>query len=204
MSGLVRAALIADVPRIVGVHESAFPGFLLTSLGRPFLSAMYRGFVAEPGGILLVAEQPDSRIVGLLAGTSLPAHFFRTLRRRHGFAMGIGAIPGLLRHPVRVGERLWAAVRYRGDRPASLPGYWLLSSLGIAAGHSGSGIGAALTGEFCERARREGAPGVYLLTDQDDNEAALRFYTKREFVHHAEQVRPDGRRLLILARTFSR
>jgi len=199
---LVRTAAQTDVPEIVTVHERAFPDFFLTTLGRAFLTSMYRGFIEQPGGTLLVGERTGSGIVGLLAGTRAPDEFFRSLRRRRGMVMGLSAIPGLIRHPVRVGERLWAAVRYRGDAPVSLPGYWLLSSLGIDPGHAGSGVGGALTTDFCERARRESAPGVYLLTDQDDNEAALRFYTKRGFVQHAAQRRPNGRRLLILARSF--
>jgi predicted N-acetyltransferase YhbS len=103
---------------------------------------------------------------------------------------------------VRVAERLLAAVRYRGDPPVALPGYWLLSSLGVARSFAGQGAGGAMVACYCENARRAGAPGVYLLTDASDNDATQRFYARNGFTVHSTQERPDGRRLLILIRSF--
>jgi GNAT superfamily N-acetyltransferase len=163
---------------------------------------MYGNFAAEPGGVLLVADS-GSEIAGLVAGTAIPGEFFGRVRRRHGVAMALSAIPALVRHPIRVGERLLAAIRYRGDRPAGLPeGFWLLSSLGVARSHARRGIGATLVEEFCIRARDGGARGAYLLTDQDDNDTVRRFYAALAFREHVALHRRDGRRLLVLTRTF--
>lgn len=204
MSLSIRVAVPDDVPAVVRVHQSAFPGFLLTQLGSRFLIRLYRGFVTERSGRLLIAEDSVDGIVALLAGTSAPADFFRRMRRRHGVSMAVAALPELLRHPLRVGERLFTAMRYRGDRPVALPNYWLLSSLGVSAARAGSGIGAALVTRFCEEAVREAAPGVYLLTDQDNNETTQRFYARHGFTTHSAQHRRDGRRLVVLARSFSK
>jgi GNAT superfamily N-acetyltransferase len=114
--------------------------------------------------------------------------------------MALASIPGLLRHPIRIGERLLAAVRYGGDQPVALSGYWLLSSLGVEPDHACSGIGTTLVNRFYNMAGEERAAGIYLLTDLKDNGSVLNFYTKRQFVVHSRNRRRDGRQLLVLAR----
>jgi ribosomal protein S18 acetylase RimI-like enzyme len=204
MSPSVRAAVPDDIQDIVHVHESAFPGFLLTDLGSRFLTMLYSAFITQEDGILLVAESSRGTVVGLLAGTRAPTHFFRALRARRGIAMALASIPGLARHPIRIGERLLAAVRYGGDQPPALPGYWLLSSLGVEPDHASSGIGTILVNRFYNMAEEERAPGIYLVTDLKDNDAVLSFYAKRQFVVHSRNRRRDGRQLLVLARRFIR
>jgi len=203
MSVLVRPAVPADVARIVSVHQSAFEGFLLTQLGTRFLTLFYRAFLEQEGGQLLVAVDAAGQVIGLLAGIRTPSVFFATLRRRRAVSFAFAAVPALVRHPLIVAERLWAAIRYRGDRPVALPGYWLLSSLGVAKFSIGAGAGGALVTRFCEDASRAGAPGVYLLTDASENEATQHFYARHGFAVYGTQKRSNGRQLLILTRSFS-
>jgi ribosomal protein S18 acetylase RimI-like enzyme len=202
MSLSVRRAEPADIRQVVRVHQGAFPGFLLTDLGPRFLTMLYSAFVGQDDGILLLAESSRDGVVGLLAGTRAPPHFFRALRARRGIAMALASIPGLARHPIRIGARLLAAIRYGGDQPPTLPGYWLLSSLGVQPEHASSGIGTILVNRFYNMAREARAPGIYLLTDVKDNEAVLNFYAKRQFVVHSRNRRRDGRELLVLAQRF--
>lgn len=197
----VRPAVAEDVADIVRVHMSAFPGFFLTMLGPRFLRRLYCGFVDERQlGVLLVAQEAESTICGLLAGSRAPERFFRTIRRRQGVAMVVVALPAAMRHPLRVIGRLLAAVYYRGDQPADLPGYWLLSSLGVEKGRGGSGIGEALVSQFCDLAGAAHARGIYLVTDDDDNDRAQRFYCKCGFDIHSRRVRGDGRRMAVMTR----
>lgn len=193
----VRPASLQDIPAVVSVHLSAFPDFFLTSLGETFLSHLYAGFVEEDIATLLVIET-QGHIVGFAAGVSAPKTLFQRMRRKRGLHMIRAAIPQLLRHPVRVAERLFAAIRYRGDQPPDLPDYWLLSSLGIAADCTGRGFGQRLVSAFCELAVAASAKGVYLLTDADSNGRTLAFYSKCGFVYHSLAVRRDGRRLSVI------
>jgi len=202
MTLVVRAARDTDIEGLVAAHVSAFPGFLLTSLGPRFLTTFYRAFLGDETALLLIAEGSERRVTGFLAGVLAPERYFGRLRLTRGAKLGFAALPALARHPSRVGKRLLAAVVYRGDRPPGLPDYWLLSSLGVHAEASGMGAGGALMVRFLDLARRAGARGVYLLTDGSDNAATLRFYDRHGFVVHAERTRPDGRRLLVLTRSF--
>lgn len=199
----VTNAVLADVPDVVCVHEQAFRGFLLTDLGPRFLSSLYAGFITIPDGRLLVARNADDKIVGLLAATCAPSDFFRIMRRRRGIHMAISAVPSLLRHPLRIGERLLSALFYRGDQPEELPGYWLLSSLGVASDEGHKGVASALISHFLDNSHRSGAEGVYLLTDQQNNDSVLKFYAKRKFEVRAVNSRPGGRRLILMVRRFS-
>lgn len=202
MTLLVRGARDGDIEDVVTTHVSAFPGFLLTLLGTRFLTAFYQAFLTDKDALLLVVEGPDGRVAGFLAGVIAPERYFGRLRLTRGATLGFAALPALARHPLRVGRRLLAAAVYRGDRPPGLPAYWLLSSLGVHATASGMGAGSALMMHFLDSARQAGARGVYLLTDGADNAATLRFYDRHGFGVHVESMRPDGRRLLVLTRSF--
>jgi ribosomal protein S18 acetylase RimI-like enzyme len=202
MTLVVRIARATDITGVVTAHVSAFPGFLLTLLGPRFLAAFYQAFLGNKDALLLVAEGSDQRVTGFLAGVIAPERYFGRLRLTRGTRLGLAALPALARNPVRVGRRLLAAVVYRGDRPPGLSDHWLLSSLGVHAEASGRGAGGALMAHFLDAARQSGARGVYLLTDGSDNEATLHFYEKHGFVVHADRTRPDGRRLLVLTRSF--
>jgi ribosomal protein S18 acetylase RimI-like enzyme len=200
MTVSVHNAAHSDLDGVVAAHRAAFPGFFMTLLGPRFLTHFYRHFIDNPLGVLLIARDTNGSVLGCLAGTSRPAEFFRMLRSGQGMTLLMAAIPALLRHPLRVVGRLLSAIRYRGDEPPDLPGYWLLSSLGVRRDFGGSGIGTALVERFVVDAGRTGAAGIYLVTDSDDNERARTFYSRRGFVMHSRRVRRDGRRLEVLVR----
>jgi GNAT superfamily N-acetyltransferase len=94
-------------------------------------------------------------------------------------------------------------VRYRGDQPVELPGYWLLSSLGVVTGEARKGAATALMAYFLDKAHRDSADGVYLLTDQHNNDLVLNFYATHGFEEQSVKRRRSGRSLLLMARRFS-
>jgi len=194
----LRAAGPADVEAIVRVHLAAFPDFFLSRLGAGFLRQLYRTFVQDPDGICLVAHcaaaGETSRIVGFIAGSSAPAMLFRRALLHRGVAFAWAATFALLRHPLVVGRRLAAAVRYRGDPPAGQIGSGaLLSSLGVAPEARQLGVGRQLVDAFCAVARDSKLKSVYLTTDNRDNEGANRFYRSLGFELSATTTRSDGR-----------
>ena len=124
-----------------------------------------------------------------------PEKFFREMRRKKGIKMALAAIcVHVVRHPIRLAHRLMVALRYRGDQADSIRGFWLLSSLGVLEACSGKGFGSKMVTHYCSIAHSEGALGVYLLTDGDANDAALRFYEHHGFVIHKVMSRHHGRK----------
>jgi ribosomal protein S18 acetylase RimI-like enzyme len=197
MTSSSREATTSDLQAIVAVHEAAFAGFFLTQLGRGFLRQLYRSFIVEPDGICRVAEAqltPGGReVIGFVAGSSKPELFFRNLLLRRGLLFALAAVPGLLRHPLKVLPRLLSALSYRGERPPTVQGGALLSSLGVHPNAARCGFGRVLVDAFCEDAARRGARAVYLTTDQQGNEAAKRFYERAGFRVLDMQARSSGR-----------
>ncbi len=197
----IRAASTADLEAIVAVHRAAFDTFFLTSLGPRFLVRLYAGYLAHPSGILLVDDASGSApIRGFVAGTTEPESFYAWLRRTRGPALALAAAPALARRPLRVGRRLVAAIRYRGEAPRTVPDAALLASLAVRPDSAGGGVGGGLVGAFVDRAREAGRPVTYCSTDVAGNDRVLEFYRRQGF-HEAERVRrPEGREMAILIR----
>lgn len=189
-----RAARIGDVNGICALHAEAFPGFFLSSLGPQFLRLLYKGFVREPLGVCIVAED-NGNIVGLAAGTSDPGPFFKRLKRHHGAAFAMAAIPGLLRNPGFVARKCLGALLYRGEHPQGLDDAALLSSLAVAPARGAQGLGQRLVASFLTEMRARGRAAVYLTTDQSDNERTNRFYARCGF-ELKDTFRRPGRRIM--------
>lgn len=171
----LRIANERDIDAVANVHLAAFPGFFLTSLGRKFLSEMYRGFLNHPSGIFFVAEE-GGEVMGFAAGSSAPAAFFSELRRRRALFFLLWALPALLRHPTVVIQKLLSAIFYRGDKPTGLEGGALLSSIGVRPDAVGKSVGKRLLHDFENEAFSRGVDFVYLTTDEAGNDRVNKFY----------------------------
>jgi len=189
----VRSATAEELPVLVDLHLAAFSGFFLSFLGSRFLLELYRGFLAEPAAVLLVASA-DSKPLGFVAGAAKPAKFFSRLLLRRWYAFVWAAIPALLRQPGRVAPKLLSALTYRGDLPP-LRRAALLSSIAVAPEAAGKGVGKRLVEAFCARAAELGCGSVYLLTDRDDNPRVNSFYLSTGFTLEG-QIKKDDQRWL--------
>jgi ribosomal protein S18 acetylase RimI-like enzyme len=198
----VRAATVDDVRDAAALHCRAFAGFFLSSLGLRFLARFYLSHINIQHARLLVATDESERLMGFVSGSCNAATFYRSLRWRDGAILALFALPALILNPRTVASRFWSAIRYSGDQPRALPLHWLLSSLAVDPNLQGAGVGTRLVSAFFTHARAAGAPGVYLVTDGDDNTPVLEFYRRQGFIEVAAQVRGDGRRLLTLAKEF--
>lgn len=177
----LRLANERDIDAVTSVHLAAFPGFFLTSLGRKFLSEMYRGFLKHPSGIFFVAEE-GGEVMGFAAGTSAPAVFFSELRRRRSLFFLMWALPALLRHPAVVIQKLLSAIFYRGDEPAALEAGALLSSIGVRPDVVGKSVGKKLLNYFENEAFSRGVDFIYLTTDEADNDRVNQFYKNNGYL----------------------
>lgn len=187
-----RNAALGDTGSIAQLHEVAFPGFFLTSLGPRFLRLLYRGFVTVDGGICIVAEN-KGELIGLVAGTTRPVSFFGTLVKKRGWSFALAAVPGLLRNPVFVVHKCFGALFYRGEKPKAMLEAALLSSLAVSPDWSGRGVGQQLVAAFCNELGRRGVESVYLTTDASGNDSVNRFYEKCGF-HLVDTFERPGRR----------
>jgi ribosomal protein S18 acetylase RimI-like enzyme len=162
----------------VRVHIDSFPGFFLSFLGPRFLELFYRAFLEDAAGIAFVATGDNGSVLGSVVGPLVPGGFFKRLRRRRWWKFCLASTSALLRRPWIV-NRLLRAICYRGDAHESDgPPRALLSSLAVAPGAQGRGIGQALVKAWLLEARRRGARGAFLTTDADGNDAVNAFYQR--------------------------
>jgi ribosomal protein S18 acetylase RimI-like enzyme len=176
----VRPAGPGDLDGVVRVHRAAFPGFYMTLLGPRFLRLYYALVLRHAGGILLVAEGGDGGAEGFVAGFADPPGFYRLLRRNRA-RVALAVLPALLRSPRLVRRLATNAGRVddsaRGGEATSCE----LSSIGVAPGASGGGVGRALVAAFLRAAGERGAGEVFLTTDARENERVNRFYQECGF-----------------------
>src|SRR4051812_44316032 len=90
------------VSDVAHVHERAFPGFFLTSLGSGFLRAFYRHYCRESTAISFVALSDADRVVGFIVGSMGSQGFFRRLLWREFLPLALGAVVAAARNPRHV------------------------------------------------------------------------------------------------------
>jgi ribosomal protein S18 acetylase RimI-like enzyme len=193
----VRASIHDACPtalgQIVSLHESSFPGFLMTLLGSGFLRIYYETALEYPGTISLIARDAGN-VVGFVVGYLGPHDFYSLLRRRWrrlamAAAKGLLLAPGLL--PRVLGNmrsiRRLAQCIERPDVGAEL------ASIGVLPKYSGQGLGKALVKAFVERARANAAKYVYLTTGAVDNDKVNGFYFGLGFTCSKTFLAPGGR-----------
>lgn len=181
--------------RVVEVHLRAFPAFFLSRLGGAFLREFYASFLTDPVGVGFVAKSGDGRedLAGAIVGPVDPRGYFGRLVRRRWHAFAWASLGAVLRDP-RVAPRLARALTYRGESPSGPPRA-LLSSIAVDPAAQGKGIGRQLVSAWLEEVRRRGAPGAYLTTDAEGNEATNQFYRRLGWRLESGYVTREGRRM---------
>lgn len=183
----------ADIDDAAQLHERAFPTFFLSSLGQPFLRQFYRGFLADPSAVTVVAREDSGAVLGTVVGTTQPDGYFSRLLRRRLVGFVGASIRAVLRTPTAV-PRLMRAVRYRGVAGERVEGA-LLSSICVSPDAQGSGIGRRLVAAWEQRALELGACTAYLTTDAVDNESVNAFYRRCGWQVRSSYTTAEGRRM---------
>lgn len=184
-----------DVGELARIHERAFQGFFLASLGTPFLREFYRGYLTDPSSVAIVArEAATGRPIGCAVGTVEPEGFYGRLLRRRGPAFALAGARAAVTRPRVVVPRLLAAVRYRGDAPEGSGGA-LFASMCVDPNTSSRGVGARLSRAWSEGAAARGATRAYLTTDADDNDAVNRHHQRQGWTIDADYRTAAGRHM---------
>lgn len=183
-----------DVAELARIHERAFAGFFLASLGQPFLREFYRGYLTDPSAVTVVARLERGRPVGVAVGTVEPEGFYARLLRRRGAAFALAGARAALTRPRVVVPRLVRAMRYRGDAPPGSQGA-LFASMCVSPHLTGGGVGARLSQAWSQGAAARGARSAYLTTDADNNDAVNRHHQRHGWTIDSEFTTPAGRRM---------
>lgn len=192
-----RSAEEKDLRQVVDVHMAAFPGFFLTSLGRPFLLVMYRAFLSNPGSVFVV-DETAGEVQGFAVGSLKTPGGDRGLAMRFLPRFLLALIPAVLRHPISVSKRIAGQLFTSRGQPDTPEHSAVLRSIGVRPEKRGGGIANELLSEFEAHARDKGAQFVALTTDKADNARAIGFYKKNGYDVHAEFSQDGSRGMLLM------
>lgn len=195
MNYVITEMVADDIDQAVTIHMQAFPNFFLTFLGPRFLKEFYGSFIQDSAGISFVAK--DTRVhevIGVVVGPFVPAGYFKRLLKRKWWAFCLASLTAVLKKPSVI-RRLFRAVFYRGESPASTEGLSLLSSIAVSPDVQAKGLGSILVQAFIEEVKKRGGSGVFLTTDADHNDKVNRFYQKLEFTMESSYETPEGRKM---------
>ncbi len=187
-----RQAEKSDIPAIVQIHQSAFPGFFMTLLGPRFLGSYYRLVLNYADRIFWVKEGNDG-LDGFVSGFLDPARFYKEMRKQRWRLMG----PILLRicsHPWLIPRLFASYAEARRSSQEYEPAICELSSIAVSPTRNGQGIGKGLVKAFIEAVCGK-AQFIVLTTDAEGNEAVNGFYRSLGFTLVGSYERSKGRRM---------
>ena len=200
-----RSAIEADVDGVVAVHEQAFPGFFLSTLGSGFLREYYRSYL-DIGHQMIVAVDEVGMIAGFVVGSNQPDRLYAGMKHRfYRFLAPLASavlFKGLGRQVMVKVVRLFFHDSVNEDvvRPAD---FNELTSIAVSPAHQGSSIGKALLDRYLIEVRRfTDVIGVFLTTDDEDNEKVKRFYQCAGFVVYAEFSQSQERKMIAYTYLF--
>ncbi len=152
----LRLGTEADVPTVAQIHLDYMDMGFVRTLGLGFLKCMYRRIVRSEYGFMVVAEQPDGRIIGYTTGSTDTGKLWREFMVRDGVRAGLAALPKIVRHPRRILEtRKYPSAAASDDLPAA---EWLTIAVDPTVRYRG--LGMRLTTRLMEEFETLGTPAV--------------------------------------------
>jgi ribosomal protein S18 acetylase RimI-like enzyme len=190
---LIQPANISHLLGMARLYGECFPSRFVDMMGTKYLLAWCRSYIAEPGGIAIVALDEDEKVVGLVVGGErgieyrfvrrIPIRFF--VRLLWGFVID-GEVRRLIMRRCR--DMLKACrrgmIRFRSGDPV-LPGTAWLCAICVHPDARGSGIADYLLAAFRLACKMQGYNKAMLRVHSEN--AAVRCYERNGW-HIAQET----------------
>ena len=170
----IRVATHDDVTSIVKIHQNAFNGFFLTSLGTRFLTFYYKAFVKSEESVVLCAIE-DGAVLGFSAATKQCKGFNSSLIKKNLLSFFGLSIKLLFTQPSAL-VRLAKNLTKKSEEVEDNEEYAELYSIGVRSDAQGKGIGKKLLNATETKLKEDGVEKVSLTTDYYNNESTVAFY----------------------------
>ncbi|MNK30644.1 Acetyltransferase (GNAT) family protein [compost metagenome] len=167
-----------EIRRASQLHFEAFSGFFLTSLGKSFLRAFYKGILEHPDGIA-VGVFDNGHLVAFAVGTKCKNGFYSDILRKKVISMSLAAMPKLISSPSKV-LRLFNSLKSSKRFGKDIMDNASLLSICVCPRERGKGLGAKVLKAFEEIAFRD-SDAISLTTDFMDNDYVNNFYQTNQY-----------------------
>lgn len=197
----IRNATLSDISDIVTIHESAFKGFFLTSLGKRFLCTYYKTSLESRESIVLVAvDEKFNQSIGFAAGCIHSKGYHKRLLFNNLLSFLFSAGLGLLKNPAGL-IRLIKNLDKKSSKNDNGQ-YGELLSIGIIPEYSGKGTGKELLFKFETAMITKGVKKLALTTDTEDNEGVFAFYLKNGYQEYSTFTTYPNRKMYRLIKVL--
>jgi len=166
-----------EIDKVVSIHENAFTGFFLTSLGRPFLKLYYKSVSKHKDGILLGYFDENNILCGFCAATMNSNGFNKSLVKKNLLDFFLISAHILVTKPSSL-IRLINNFTKKSSGIVDNGEYAELLSIAISTSSQGGGIGKKLLLELEEKLKDGKYSNLSLTTDYYNNEKTISFYKK--------------------------
>jgi len=173
----MKLKVITDIlPKdFVSIHEQAFEGFFLTSLGSRFLFLYYTTLVKSSKGLVICLFDDSDNLIGFAAGTKMSKGFHKEILLRNLFSYFYVLLHLLMTRPVSI-IRLFKNLNKNNKVNDDDGNYAELLSIAVPPNRNGNGYGKKLLAGFEEILESFGSEKVALTTDFYSNEGVIAFY----------------------------
>ena len=185
-----RILKISDAKEVAIIHEKAFEGFFLTTLGRPFLETYYKSCIKYINALAICAVDEKGSILGFIVGSLNSKGFHKRLILNNIYSYAIQLIIISFTKPKSL-LRLYRNLNKEAS-PEDCGDYAEVLSIGVLVEKKGLGIGKGLLFEFEKIINTENIKRVSLTTDLNSNEGVLKFYKSMGYgVYYEFTTYPD-------------
>lgn len=178
----------------VNIHNEAFQGFFLTSLGPKFLKLYYNSLLKSPNGIIICVFDDNDGLIGFAAGTSHSKGFHKKILMENIFSYTWALLNIILLRPKAI-FRLFKNLNKNKNTINDDGKYAELLSIAVPSYIKGLGYGKLLLKEFEIELQSLNVEKIALTTDCLSNDNVLAFYNKMGYEIFYEFVAYPHRRM---------
>lgn len=191
-----------DIPSgLIDVHNLAFRGFFLTSLGSRFLKLYYSSVLKSDRGLVVCLQDDDDKILGFAVGTTYSKGFHKTILFSNIFSYIWVLLFIIFTRPKAI-FRLLNNLNKSSNEQEDDGDYAELLSIGIPPQYKGLGYGKLLLNEFEKNLIWLEVEQIALTTDCYNNDDVIGFYHKMGYGILYEFSSFPDRRMLKLIKTL--
>lgn len=189
----VRAVDKTEFHVLADIHERAFDGFFLTTLGNRFLRTYYKASLNSAESVAVCTVNDKDQIVGFCIGCTLSKGYHKRLIQSNFAAFLLQGILILFTRPKAIYRLAFNLDKSTNNTDDG--NYAELLSIGVLPEAKGTGAGKEMISAFEFEASKRGCQKIALTTDFDNNEHVLEFYKRSGYKILCEFTTYPNRRM---------
>lgn len=180
------------------LHRLSFPDYMLSKMGYPFMKAIYRSYLESPESGVIIAENDDGSLAGLLSYMDSTVNIPARVVNRRKLLFWVSALIVSLRDPSGY-EKMKRFYRKCSEphHAAHSRKHLELGSFCLYPGLRGKGTGTEMLEHVKNMTDYHTFDYVGLTTASDDNDRVNLFYLRCGFMPTGIITLPDRRKMTV-------